>query len=860
MFDDPEMIEEFIEECKEYLDDMESDLLSIEKIVQEGNGIDVEVVNKIFRAIHSIKGAAGFLGFRNLARLTHEQENLLGKMRLGKVIPTTKVISILLSSIDSLKIMIFDHESSEMVDISEHIRDLKSIEENIASDTEVLEEKPKKEPETKLEVEPKDIEKEPEIKAEIKSKDSKSLRVKISILDKLMFLAGELVLTRNQLMNDSINEKKLNQSVKKIDLVTTELQSAIMATRMQSLKKHFDRCQRQVRDVASLCNKKVDFQSEGSDVELDKNIIEVIGDPLTHLVRNAIDHGIESPKERLEIGKTEVGSLKVSAHYNAGQVIIEIIDDGKGINPQKIKEKALSLKKYPSEEIMNMSDQELIRLVFQPGFSTAENVSELSGRGVGMDVVYKNLSKIGGVVNIESEVGKGSRVIIRLPLTQAIITALMVGVEDETYVIPQDNVQELVRIPQEQINKMVQQVEDDLFLHLRGIILPLLVLEEVLKGKESQRVNIDQDVSQLPDKMKKYRSQESVYIAIVNSGTLTYGILVSHFKTSEEIVIKSLSRFVKKGLIYSGATILGNGEVALILDIIRLGEHTNLSKYLELKKVIEPREDLESNLILICSNASDELFGIPVPLISKIEKINRDQICSIGGKRCVQFKDHNIRVFFIEEGLEVKKFQEEEELFLIIYSNNNLNFSLAVSDILDIVSLDSEVDHAFQEPGLDGVAIVHGNSVSILNLCELISVISPDLIESVKDQKSDFEMRKILLVEDSKFYRKQMSSVLLSTGYEIVVACDGKEALEFAKKEEKAFDLILTDIEMPNMDGFGLCQNLREDLRYKETPIVAMTSLTDSGSRKKAVDVGMTDYQLKIDFSSIMRSVQRLLY
>ncbi len=541
--EDDEILQGFIEESLEHLADIENDLLTIE---ESGADIDEDLVNKVFRAAHSIKGGAGFMGLTTIQDLSHAAENVLGMIRGKKLVPTPEIINVLLIAMDALQSMIEDVQNSNDVDISAHLTPLNAIadgsfsqptaesvkviveptpkplvaepqpppdcDEPLLDELEIAEESEEQEEIFDAPVAPSDpVVEIPTSSASTAAKTSQgppakaeaSLRVHVSLLDSLMNLAGELVLSRNQLLqtigsDDMRNAEAVGQ---RIDQITSELQEAIMLTRMQPIGNVFNKFPRVVRDLSKKLRKTIDLTIVGKDVELDKTIIEAINDPLTHLVRNSVDHGIEMPVDRKKVGKSATGLVILKAYHEAGQVVIEISDDGKGLDGDALAASAVNKGLLTSEQALVMSDKEKVNLIFLPGFSTAKEVTDVSGRGVGMDVVKTNLDQLGGNVDIISEKGAGTTILIKLPLTLAIIPCQIIETAGERYAIPQVNLEELLRIPAAQVKERVEKVGDAEVVRLRGVLLPLIRLADVI-GIERTYYDPETD-EMLPDRREQ---------------------------------------------------------------------------------------------------------------------------------------------------------------------------------------------------------------------------------------------------------------------------------------------------------------------------------------------------------------------
>ncbi len=719
---------------------------------------------------------------------------------------------------------------------------------------------------------------------------SSTIRVNVNILDSLMNLAGELVLTRNQLNQTvSIWDKyAIEGAAQRLDTVTSELQETIMSTRMQPIGIVFDKFQRVVRDMSKKMGKLIDFTVSGEDVELDKTIIENIGDPLTHLVRNAIDHGLEIPEERKKTGKHEIGKLHLTAKHEAGHVVIEIIDDGAGIDAAKIKDKALEKGVVDKTKLDEMSEKEIVKLIFTPGFSTAKKVSDISGRGVGMDVVLTNLTQLGGTIDIDTQVGQGTNFKIKLPLTLAIIPSLLVQVNKENFAIPQVNLVELVRIPPSQVNKRLEKVGDSLVIRLRGNLLPLIRLQSFLGIQESA---ITHPVTQeeLPDRRKRvvdrrselqssiyakpregkerrFRSASSVNIVVVSAGETRYGIIVDTLMDSEEIVVKPLGYHLRECVGYAGATILGDGSAALILDVAGVAKFMHLShqKHLEreqekrLKKAQRAVGDPQNLLIL--ENAPNEQFAVQLAFIHRIERIQSTQIQQVGNKTVTQYRGGALLLFALEDTIEVKPRAEGKYVYLIIFSMHDREVAIMASSVVDIVSVNIEVDRVtFQQPGVIGSAIIMDRITLLLDVFGIAKKQVPKWAESESLIMESGTSKTILMVEDTPFFREHIREILEEQGLTVIGANDGEEGLEKLYENKDKIDLILSDVEMPNLDGVEMTKQIRSDPQFNHIKIVILTSLSSEDDVARAEEAGADKYLVKIDQELLIKTTRDCL-
>jgi len=542
-----EIINEFIVEAEEILEQLDPLFVELEHRRQ-----DPEIINEIFRGMHTLKGAAGFLGFQGVVDIAHRAETILKKIREGEILPTTEITDAILKGTDSLRILISKIKNKEEAEADQSV--LKMLDNALQ---EALTQKPEEKFEEitvseKVEVKPSKPE---EVVTQIpKEKEVATLRVDVERIDKVMDLAGEIVLARNRLLNLAAKlESKyggddhvegLVESVSFLDRVTSDLQLAVMKMRMQPLQKVFVKFPRMVRDLAKTLGKEVDLEIIGEDTEVDKSVIEHIGDPLVHIIRNSIDHGIESPEERVSKGKPQKGKIVIDAYQKGTQIVIDISDDGKGIDIEAIKSKAITRGLVTVEEAEKMSDDAIINLIFLPGFSTKDISTELSGRGVGMDVVKSNVAKLNGYVEIFTEKDRGTTFRISLPLTLAIIQAMMIQVGDETYAIPQSMIEETLRVG---INE-IKEVTGQKVLTVREKVLPLFILNEILG-------------------IPGHAESQKRYILVASVGEKRFCISVDSVLGQEEIVIKTINGIDSEECGIMGATITGDGKVVLILDL-----------------------------------------------------------------------------------------------------------------------------------------------------------------------------------------------------------------------------------------------------------------------------------------------------
>jgi len=609
---DPELVENFIAEAKEHLESIEDDFLSLEK--QKDNP-DRELLNKVFRAIHSVKGAAGFLGLANLTRLAHAMETLLTDMRAGKILPESEYIDVLLEGVDLLAFMLDDIENNQDADITQVADRLSRLMGAEVSHGRAVQKQPPK-PSS-------DKEEKVSFPAAAGVGRGNTVRIPVDILDKLMLQAGELVLVRNQQLLSADQADAASRSIiHRLDLVTSDLQETIINTRMQPINRIIGKLPRIVRELGKTLDKQIQISISGGEAELDKSILEALTDPLTHIIRNCCDHGVETPEVRARARKPKHGQITLRAYHEAGRFNIEIRDDGKGIDLELIRSKVLEKGLKGAPEIDSMNPQEILKMIFLPGFSTTDEASDVSGRGVGMDVVKTSIEKLGGSIEIESVVGEGTTVYLRLPLTLAIMPALIVTSQDSLYALPQASLVELVGLYDDEAKSRIEYAGNLEIYRLRGRLLPLVRLSEVLASARRFTREICAEITETYEKKKEKgeirpvvavdgqnRVESTLFLnfVVLRAGSSRYGLIVDRILGIEEIVLKPMHWAVKSLEIFSGATIMGNGRVLLILDVEGVARHaeTMLDLAVTAEDIDKGLDSQESQHVLLFRCAQD---------------------------------------------------------------------------------------------------------------------------------------------------------------------------------------------------------------------------------------------------------------
>jgi two-component system, chemotaxis family, sensor kinase CheA len=661
--EDQEMIREFLVESHENLSRLDQDLVELEK-----HPHDADLLSSIFRTIHTIKGACGFLAFSVLEAITHQAETLLSQLRDGQRKLTPSLVSLILETVDATRKVLASIEISgkegpeRFEDLTERLRvegqlidDFKTAPAGEVSLAQVVsipaaEESAEKstpdprggtrhdkdEEKGEKRGEKKDGAREEDVARSSAAVDA-NIRVDVGLLDKLMDLVGELVLIRNQILQFNIEREDpaLNATSQRLNLITTALQEGVMKTRMQPIGVVWNKLPRVVRDMAMAMGKQIQLHMEGAETELDRTIIDAIKDPLMHLIRNSCDHGIEPPEVRVPSGKSPKGILSLRAYHEGGQVNIEIGDDGAGIDVARVKQKAVENGILKLEQAEKLNDREALNLIFQPGFSTAKEVTNFSGRGVGMDVVKSHIEKIGGVVDISSRFGEGATIKIRIPLTLAIIPGLVVTSGGERFVIPQVSLLELIRLEGNGSGKHIEYVHGTPVYRRRGRLLPIAYLNQVLGLKSG-----DQD--------------EAVSMVVLQAEDRQFGLVVDDINDTQEIVVKPLGKQLKGLTLYAGATIMGDGRVALILDVLGIGQRSGvLAEFVEQARVSRQRKadpEHEHQRLLLFRAGSFARLAVPLSLVARLEEFPQSSIERASGGQVVQYTDLGAAMEAVNEG------------------------------------------------------------------------------------------------------------------------------------------------------------------------------------------------------------------
>ncbi|HZH11213.1 MAG TPA: hybrid sensor histidine kinase/response regulator [Microvirga sp.] len=666
-----------------------------------------------------------------------------------------------------------------------------------------------------------------------------TIRVNVDTLEHLMTMVSELVLTRNQLLEIARRNSEdhgYKVPLQRLSQVTAELQDGVMKTRMQPIGNAWQKLPRVVRDLSNELSKQIELVMQGADTELDRQVLEVIKDPLTHMVRNSADHGIESPAERRAAGKPEKGTIRLNAYHEGGSITIEISDDGKGLNYAAIRRKALERGIVSDAELERMSDAQVAKFIFHPGFSTAAAITSVSGRGVGMDVVKTNIELIGGTVDIRSETGRGTTFTIKIPLTLAIVAALIVSSKDQRFAIPQVAVSELVRVSPSS-EHTIERINGTPILRLRDRLLPIVPLSKVMRLAENEEV-------------------DTGFVVVTQVAQQRFGILVDGVFHTEEIVVKPMSSKLRHIQLFSGNTILGDGAVVLIVDpnglarMVGSGSQDNeFQADVSLEQAIAAAEELTS--LLVFRGGGDSLKAVPLSLVTRLEEIDASTIEWASGRPVVQYRGRLMPIVSCDDELEVRRQGMQS---LLVFSDGHIAMGLAVAEIVDIVEDKLDVELLAERSDLVGTAVVRGRTTEIVNIAHYL----PSVLESWSrsDQKSK-QGNSLLLVDGSNFFRDMLVPVLKASGYRVQTASTAQDAARLLSTGLQP-DFIVADLELPGHSSFAFVATLRADSQYRATPIIGLTLRPDPQMLALARRFKITEVVSKVDRRGLLSALAEL--
>jgi len=910
-----DLLREFLTETNESLDTVDNQLVRFEQ-----DPTDAKILDNIFRLVHTIKGTCGFLGLPRLEALAHAGETLMGKFRDGMPVTAGAVTLILSSIdrikeiLAGLEATETEPEGTDE-DLIEKLHEMAEgkhaeaaavpvvaappvapaapaptpvtsaagtlveqvLERPLRPGEVSLDDLERAFRETAIEVAPAapvaapapvakvtasaaapvaEAAPEPRAVKEPKAKSKKSvaaetdvqeadkianqsIRVNVDTLEHLMTMVSELVLTRNQLLEISRRNEDTEFKVplQRLSNVTAELQEGVMKTRMQPIGNAWQKLPRIVRDLSGELGKQIELEMHGADTELDRQVLDLIKDPLTHMVRNSADHGLETPAERVAGGKPEQGTIRLSAYHEGGHIIICIADNGRGLNTERIKAKAVQNGLVSEADLEKMTEAQIHKFIFAPGFSTAAAVTSVSGRGVGMDVVRTNIDQIGGTIDIKSVAGEGSSVTIKIPLTLAIVSALIVEAAGDRFAIPQLSVVELVRARANSEHR-IERIKDTAVLRLRNKLLPLMHLKKLLK--------IDDGSSSDP---------ENGFIVVTQVGSQTFGIVVDGVFHTEEIVVKPMSTKLRHIDMFSGNTILGDGAVIMIIDpngiAKALGAAGSASRELaddHAAAQASTGEQLTSLLVFRAGTSQPK--AVPLGLVTRLEEIATDKIELSNGRYMVQYRQQLMPLVQMD-GVTVQTSGAQP---ILVFADDGRSMGLVVDEIIDIVEERLHIEVAGSQSGILGSAVIKGQATEVIDVGHFLPMAFADWF-SRKEMRPSMSSQSVLLVDDSAFFRNMLAPVLKAAGYRVRVAPNAQEGLS-ALRSGQVFDVVLTDIEMPDMNGFEFAEVIRADQHLSSMPIIALSSMVSPAAIERGRLAGFHDYVAKFDRPGLIAALK----
>jgi two-component system chemotaxis sensor kinase CheA len=841
--EDQDIVNEFLIESSDNLGRLDQEMVELERRPR-----DAELLASVFRTFHTIKGTCGFLGYGKLERVAHQAENVLSQLRSGKQTLTSGMASLVLEAVDVLRrhLKAIEATGKEAVEDSSDL--CRRLEEAARAGVCTPAAAPVPPPEAEAAAQ----------KVSASVADS-AIRVDVHLLDKLMNLVGELVLTRNQILQFSAQQEgsTLTATSQRLNLITSELQEGVMKTRMQPIGVVWNKLPRLVRDVATSCGKQIALEMDGADTELDKTIIEAIKDPLTHIVRNSGDHGIERPEVRLGRAKPAQGRISLRAFHEGGQVIIEIADDGAGVDTEKVKSKAVQNGLIRPDQAERMGEREALNLLFLPGLSTADKVTNVSGRGVGMDVVRTNIEKIGGTVDLSSRSGEGTTVKLKIPLTLAIIPGLVVTLGEgrgaprngrspehaEQFVIPQVSLVELVRLEGESALRSIEHIRGTTVYRLRGNLLPIVYLREVLglRGLDAQ--------------------PGIVNIAVLQAEDRQFGLVVEGVKDTQEIVVKPLGKHLKGLNCYAGATIMGDGRVALILDVLGIAQKCGevVSGRERARVETETRQESAAGsrqTYLLFRAGPFQRVAVPLSLVARLEEFPLARVERAGNRLVVQYRGRILPLAPLAPILEpgyADTAGSQDPVQAIVFNDGERRIGLLVDQLVDIVDDTVTVRHATGRKGVLGSAVI-GKLVT--DMLDLDAVIREAADEWRRGKTDAADGATVMLAEGSPFSRGILRGSLEMAGYRVVEASTTAEALSQLARVK--VNVVLTALDLPGGGGCEFLEKMRREPALAGLPALALADSAEDAGVRTAQPGSFQDYLIRGDREAMLRSIHRL--
>ncbi len=848
-----ELFSDFLTETFEHIARLDLELVRLETEPD-----DPALLSGIFRLMHTIKGTSGFLGLARLESLAHASETVLGQLREGTRAVDAALVTLILRSLDRIKALLAALEETGAEpggDDRDLIAALEACAEGVRSAppassidavAEVLREAPRETMIAERQAAAFALAAPPPPAAGVEGAAkaggvaAQSVRVHVDLLEKLMTGVSELVLTRNQLLQTlrAQKESAFAAPLQRLNQVVSELQEDVMRTRMQPIGNAWQAVPRLIRDLAADLGKKIALEMHGAETELDKQVFELIKDPLTHMVRNSADHGIEPAAERVALGKPETGRIVLEAYHEGGYVVVVIRDDGRGLDIDRIRAKVVAQGLASEAETAALSEAQLLQFIFRPGFSTAERITAVSGRGVGMDVVRTNIERIGGTIDVRSKRGGGTSFIVRIPLTLAIISALIVGAAGERFAIPQLAVTELVQVGTDpSAEHRIEVINGAPLLRLRQRLLPVVVLKDLLRlaadGTETAHTRH--------------------FVVVARVGTQDFGIMVDRVFDTEEIVVKPVAPVLRSLPMFSGNTILGDGSVIMILDpngmdigAARSAETTGAAGTADAQSADIAASHATSMLIFRAGDAAPK--AVSLSLVARIEEIAVEAIERIEDQRVIQYRGQLMPLVGFEGAAEPKGKTQK----VLVFVDEARCMGLCVDEILDITEVVIDIKLGSAGGWRLGSTVIGGKAADLVDAGYFLTKALPGWFGRDRQETPGHGLWNLLLVDDSPFFRSVMTPLLEAAGFNVTALGDAREALAM-RERGTMFDAIISDIEMPGMTGFEFVAEVKSDPRWAAIPIMALSSLSTQRDVDRGRGAGFDDYIVKSDRNSVVR-------
>jgi two-component system chemotaxis sensor kinase CheA len=841
-----DLLSDFLTETHEGLSAVDEALLRLERAPD-----DAPTLAEIFRQVHTIKGTCGFLGLSRLEKVAHAAETILGLYRDGSLKVTPEGITLIFAAVDAIRQIVLGLEQHGQEPEGDDAAVIAALDAASRGESVTLPNASAVKAEAVTEAAPiaAQLPRAPETPAEAAQTESttaqQTIRVSVDVLEDLMTLVSELVLTRNQLMQLArvSSDSQISVPLQRLSHITSELQEGVMKTRMQPIGNAWAKLPRLVRDLANELGKKIDLEMRGADTELDRQVLELIKDPLTHMVRNSGDHGLEKPADRRAAGKPETGRILLNAYHQGGHIIIEIGDDGRGLPVEKIRAKVLAQGLATEAELAQMNEHDVLRFIFRPGFSTAQQITSVSGRGVGMDVVKTNIERIGGTIELRSKEGRGTTFTIKIPLTLAIVSALIVQAGGERFAIPQIGVVELVRVGNEhEGSTRIEMIKDAPVLRLRDRLLPLVSLSSLLRLRDAPMGGL------------------KGYVVVMQVGANVFGIVVDRVFDTEEIVVKPVAPILRHITMFSGNTILGDGSVIMILDPngVARGAGITAEGRAEDQQTVSAtggiRSDSSTSLLLF--RAGDQTpKAVPLGLVARLEDIPVERIEMSGGTPVVQYRGQLMPMVPIAGHWQAPASGRQA---VLVFTEGERSMGLMVDEILDVVEEPLIIQPGSDRLGYLGSAVISERVTDVIDTVYWLSHAGGDWFRGDRKSSASHQKPRLLLIDDSPFFRHLVVPALSAAGFDVTAVESPAEALRL-RDAGVEFEALISDIEMPEMDGLSFARNVRASGAWARLPLVALSSRAEPEDVARGREAGFTDYVAKYDRDALLSSLRECL-